>query len=74
MQRVAHPRLTPALILFTLVSVLLAACQPATPEPEGIVPGADAPPFTLSAADGSEVALADYAGTPVLLFFHMAMG
>lgn len=72
MRSFAHLRLTPALILFTLVSVLLAACQPAAPE--GITPGADAPPFTLPAADGREVALADYAGTPVLLFFHMAMG
>ena len=36
--------------------------------------GADAPDFTLPDALGGEVALADYSGQPVLLFFHMAVG
>ena len=30
--------------------------------------------ITETAADGSTVALADYAGEPVLLYFHMAVG
>ncbi|MBN1564903.1 MAG: redoxin domain-containing protein [Anaerolineae bacterium] len=36
--------------------------------------GDDAPAFTLPTADGGTVALADYAGENVLLFFHMAVG
>ena len=33
-----------------------------------------APDFTMVDATGDSVALADYTGTPVLLFFHMADG
>ena len=33
-----------------------------------------APDFALENAIGGTVALDDYAGTPVLLFFHMADG
>ena len=33
-----------------------------------------APDFTMLDATGDSVALADYTGTPVLLFFHMADG
>ncbi len=33
-----------------------------------------APGFSLENALGAPVALADYSGTPVLLFFHMADG
>lgn len=71
MRRFAHLRLNPALVVLALVSLLLAACQSA---PQGITPGAEAPDFTLLDSAGNEVALADYEGTPVLLFFHMAMG
>ena len=72
MRGTAHLRLTPAIILTALVSLLLAACQPAVPQ--GITVGAEAPDFTLLDSTGNEVALADYEGTPVLLFFHMALG
>jgi len=41
---------------------------------EGISVGAAAPAFTLPASDGKTVSLADYAGKPVLLYFHMALG
>lgn len=34
--------------------------------------GQKAPAFTLTAADGSEVSLADYAGRKVILFFYPA--
>src|SRR5690606_34736693 len=33
-------------------------------------PGESAPGFTLSATDGGEVSLSDYAGQSVLLYFH----
>ncbi|MBN2304195.1 MAG: redoxin domain-containing protein [Anaerolineae bacterium] len=36
--------------------------------------GDPAPAFALPTSDGQTVALADYAGQPVLLFFHMAAG
>lgn len=41
----------------------------------GLAEGDRAPAFSLPAASGAAVALADYAGTrPVLLYFHMADG
>ena len=36
--------------------------------------GQPAPEFSLPTSDGETVALADYQGEPVLLFFHMADG
>lgn len=36
--------------------------------------GDDAPAFSLPDAHGGSVALSDYAGRPVLLYFHMAVG
>jgi hypothetical protein len=33
-----------------------------------------APDFTLPNALGGEVTMSDYAGEPVFLFFHMAVG
>ena len=36
--------------------------------------GSKAPDFTLANAAGGDVSLADYAGQPVLLYFHMAVG
>jgi cytochrome oxidase Cu insertion factor (SCO1/SenC/PrrC family) len=61
------------LVVGLLVLVLLAGCK--SKQPEGITVGAVAPDFTLvSAVEGQPVALSDYQGQPVLLFFHMAMG
>lgn len=60
------------LLLMPLTAVL-AACGAAS-SPSGIVEGADAPDFTLPNAAGGDVSLADYAGRPVLLYFHMADG
>ena len=56
-----------------LVSILLAACGGASSAPvsEEISP---APDFTLPNALGGEIALSDYTGEPVFLFFHMAVG
>lgn len=36
--------------------------------------GQPAPDFSLLSSDGETVALADYRGEPVLLYFHMADG
>lgn len=62
-----------AVIKWLLFSLALAACQPApalvTAESKDL-----APAFTLPSSDGSQVSLADYAGQPVLLYFHMANG
>jgi cytochrome oxidase Cu insertion factor (SCO1/SenC/PrrC family) len=58
---------------FTVLPVLiLAACTGSTAQ--SIAVGTVAPAFTLPAATGEQVSLADYAGRPVLLYFHMAGG
>jgi hypothetical protein len=50
----------------------LTACG-GEPAPPG--PGDAAPAFELPASDGSRVALADFKDrSPVLLYFHMAVG
>jgi cytochrome oxidase Cu insertion factor (SCO1/SenC/PrrC family) len=36
--------------------------------------GDNAPAFDLPSAQGGRAALSDYAGRPVLLYFHMAVG
>ena len=54
-----------------LAGALLGACAPA---PEGLKVGEAAPAFELPTTAGDRVALADYKGRPVLLFFHMAVG
>jgi len=59
-------------LLVVLLLLALAACGGS--EPEGIQTGAAAPDFSLPDVTGQTVSLSDYAGTPVLLFFHMAVG
>ena len=54
-----------------LTGALLGACAPAA---DGLTVGDKAPAFELSSTAGNRVALADYKGRPVLLFFHMAVG
>lgn len=59
--------------------VLAAACtrDAATPRPEQEGPvavGDAAPAFTLESASGGPVALSDYAGKSVLLYFSMGPG
>jgi cytochrome oxidase Cu insertion factor (SCO1/SenC/PrrC family) len=61
-----------AAIGFWLMATTLSAC--AGRLPEGIEVGSPAPEFTLPESRGGTVGLADYAGRPVLLYFHMALG
>jgi cytochrome oxidase Cu insertion factor (SCO1/SenC/PrrC family) len=41
---------------------------------DGLAVGDLAPAFELPSTSGERVALSDYQGRPVLLFFHMAVG
>jgi cytochrome oxidase Cu insertion factor (SCO1/SenC/PrrC family) len=54
-----------------LLAFVLAGCSTAA---DGLKVGDRAPEFELVSSDGEQVALADYRGQPVLLYFHMAMG
>ena len=67
------------------LSLSLAGCQVVPPAATAaatstVTPAATtavenrAPAFTLPSSDGSTVSLSDYAGQPVLLYFHMANG
>ena len=73
--RLLRTRLVPLAVALTGL-LLATACAPAAPtgSPQAIQAGAQAPAFSLPAASGETVSLADYAGRPVLLFFHMAVG
>jgi cytochrome oxidase Cu insertion factor (SCO1/SenC/PrrC family) len=59
--------------LILSVLVVLPGCAPQT-SPSTLAIGSTAPAFTLEDALGGQISLADYQGTPVLLFFHMAVG
>jgi cytochrome oxidase Cu insertion factor (SCO1/SenC/PrrC family) len=61
-------------MLAVLAMLLLAGCDQGDKADESAA-GGEAPDFTLPAANGGEVSLADYKGKqPVLLYFHMAVG
>lgn len=53
-------------VLLLVMSVSLVGCGDSSTE--------EAPAFSMIDATGGSVALADYTGSPVLLFFHMADG
>jgi cytochrome oxidase Cu insertion factor (SCO1/SenC/PrrC family) len=69
---------TPAAVL-TLAAAAFAAVLPACrgaqspSEPAGDL-GRRAPGFTLPSASGGRVALSDFSGKPVLLYFSMGPG
>ena len=59
--------------LLVMAALFITGCA-SQPSPESTLIGSDAPEFTLDNALGGQTALSDYEGTPVLLFFHMAVG
>jgi len=52
------------------LALALGACGPKGP----LAVGDGAPPFELATVAGDRVALQDFSGKPVLLYFHMAVG
>jgi cytochrome oxidase Cu insertion factor (SCO1/SenC/PrrC family) len=61
------------LVIITILTILLATCKGSSDSPDGIQ-GLSAPGFILPNSIGTETSLKDFAGKPVLLFFHMAVG
>lgn len=61
------------LFVISILVLILAACggTSSDTQPSDI---SAAPDFSLPNALGGEVSLSDYAGQPVFLFFHMAVG
>lgn len=59
--------------ILSILVFLLVACGGTGSPPSGNG-GRPAPEFDLPNALGGDVALQDFAGQPVLLFFHMAVG
>ncbi|PKO04417.1 MAG: hypothetical protein CVU41_17215 [Chloroflexi bacterium HGW-Chloroflexi-3] len=61
------------MILFSIMLfavIFLAAC---TSSEETLI-GTTAPNFKLDNTQGGQTTLSEFQGTPVLLFFHMAVG
>ena len=59
-------------LLLIPLALILTACG--GDDNDAIDVGAAAPDFSLTAATGETISLADYQGQPVLLYFHMAVG
>jgi len=61
-----------------MLAMVLVGCEQGRPAAEGaggpIKVGDAAPNFSLPAAEGGKVSLADYRGSPVLLYFSMGPG
>ena len=61
-----------SLVLSLPLLLILSACDNTAQTGES--GNADAPDFKLQDVAGGEVALSDFSGQPVLLYFHMAVG
>jgi len=59
--------------LFFVLVLILTACT-SQPSPQDSLVGSTAPDFKLDNTLGGQTSLSEYGGTPVLLFFHMAVG
>ncbi|MCP4139739.1 MAG: redoxin domain-containing protein [Chloroflexi bacterium] len=59
--------------LLVILAFILAACSSPSAPINSLV-GSTAPDFELDNALGGKTSLSEYSGTPVLLFFHMAVG
>jgi cytochrome oxidase Cu insertion factor (SCO1/SenC/PrrC family) len=66
------------LLAASMLAMVLVGCEQESPAADGaggpIKVGEPAPGFSLPAAGGGEVSLADYRGTSVLLYFSMGPG
>ncbi len=66
------------LLAVLMLAVVLVGCEQGGSADDGdagpIEVGEAAPNFSLPAAGGGEVSLADYRGSPVLLYFSMGPG
>lgn len=62
-----------SLSILLLIGIFLSACS-ASSKVENPLIGTTAPDFTLENTQGGETSLSEFQGTPVLLFFHMAVG
>ena len=61
-------------IFLAILVMALGACSPSSSASGNPLVGAVAPDFELENALGGTTTLSEYSGTPVLLFFHMAVG
>lgn len=59
--------------LSIILVFLLSACAVQPTSPTSII-NTSAPEFQLDNTSGGQTKLSDYQGSPVLLFFHMAVG
>jgi cytochrome oxidase Cu insertion factor (SCO1/SenC/PrrC family) len=65
------------LAVLAVFYLLLAGCTREPPREQGSAEarvGRPAPDFTLPSANGGKIALSDFAGKPVLLYFSMGPG
>jgi cytochrome oxidase Cu insertion factor (SCO1/SenC/PrrC family) len=60
-------------ILFSIMVFAVFFLTACSSSEESLV-GTSAPDFTLENTQGGQTALSEFRGTPVLLFFHMAVG
>jgi len=71
-ERGSWQKLTVTSGLLMLLAFALSACSGG--EALSLQVGDEAPAFELVSSEGNNVALSDYQGQPVLLYFHMALG
>jgi cytochrome oxidase Cu insertion factor (SCO1/SenC/PrrC family) len=62
------------LLIFSIFLLLFITACNSNISSENPLIGTEATTFTLNNTDGGQTSLDDYSGTPVLLFFHMAVG
>lgn len=62
------------LLINLILVVLISACSPPQQSSPAPLVGSAGQEFTLDDALGGQTSLSDYAGKPVLLYFHMAVG
>jgi cytochrome oxidase Cu insertion factor (SCO1/SenC/PrrC family) len=66
-------KVTSTFTLFVILAIFITGCS-SQQSPDQSLVGSYAPDFTLDDALGGQTSLSDFEGTPVLLFFHMAVG